>query len=412
MFYLLFFIFTSILFIIVPFSKIDIKIIKIKKYIFPITIVIFLILLVSFSESSFKSAHTGFMLWANNVLPALLPFFICIELIKATNFMEALGKLLQPIMKPLFNVPGCGAFAIVMGISSGYPVGAKIVSDLRENNCCTKTEGERLLSFTNTSGPLFIIGSVGVGMFGDSKIGLLLLLTHFIASILVGILFKFYKTKDEEKIENNYISKNKKAFKFSMLGELMSNAIQNSISTLLLICGYMIFFSVLINILNSINISLYFSKIIECILNILNFPKEISISIIKGLLEVTGGISELSSFQNIDYIKLLPCIAFVLGFGGFSVCMQVNSILANTDLSIKPYIFGKLLQGIISSILTFLIIKFTNFLNIEALEVISYNTSSIVESSNILITSITSLILICIFINQLLKIFKNKKDII
>lgn len=412
MFYLLFFIFTSILFIIVPFSKIDIKIIKIKKYIFPITIVIFLILLVSFSESSFKSAHTGFMLWANNVLPALLPFFICIELIKATNFMEALGKLLQPIMKPLFNVPGCGAFAIVMGISSGYPVGAKIVSDLRENNCCTKTEGERLLSFTNTSGPLFIIGSVGVGMFGDSKIGLLLLLTHFIASILVGILFRFYKTKDEEKIENNYISKNKKAFKFSMLGELMSNAIQNSISTLLLICGYMIFFSVLINILNSINISLYFSKIIECILNILNFPKEISISIINGLLEVTGGISELSSFQNIDYIKLLPCIAFVLGFGGFSVCMQVNSILANTDLSIKPYIFGKLLQGIISSILTFLIIKFTNFLNIEALEVISYNTSSIVESSNILITSITSLILICIFINQLLKIFKNKKDII
>ena len=90
MFYLLFFIFTSILFIIVPFSKIDIKIIKIKKYIFPITIVIFLILLVSFSESSFKSAHTGFMLWANNVLPALLPFFICIELIKATGAVSVM----------------------------------------------------------------------------------------------------------------------------------------------------------------------------------------------------------------------------------------------------------------------------------------------------------------------------------
>ena len=412
MFYLSFFIFTSILFIIVPFSKIDIKIIKIKKYIFPITIVIFLILLVSFSESSFKSAHTGFMLWANNVLPALLPFFICIELIKATNFMEALGKLLEPIMKPIFKVPGCGAFAIVMGMSSGYPVGAKIVSDLRENNSCTKTEGERLLAFTNTSGPLFIIGSVGVGMFGDSKIGLLLLLTHFIASILVGILFRFHNAKNEEIIRNNYISKNKKAFKISMLGELMSNAIKNSITTLLLICGYMIFFSVLTNILSNTNISFYLSKTIEYFLSILGFTAEMSLPIINGIMEVTGGISELSLLKNVDYIELLPCVAFILGFGGFSVCMQVNSIISNTDLSIKPYILGKSLQGIISSILTFLIIKFTNFLDIEALEVISYNSSSLVQSSNILMTGITSLILICIFINQILKILKTKKDIV
>lgn len=411
MFYLLFFILTAITFIIVPFNKIDIKIIKIKKYIFPITILIFLILLVSFSETSFKSAHSGFMLWANNVLPALLPFFICIELIKATNFMEALGKFLEPIMKPIFKVPGCGAFAIVMGMSSGYPVGAKIVSDLRENDCCTKTEGERLLAFTNTSGPLFIIGSVGVGMFGDSKIGLLLLLTHFAASISVGILFRFYNTKDKEIIHNDYISKNKKAFKFSLLGELMSNAIKNSITTLLLICGYMIFFSVLTNIFSNTNISFYLSKIIDSFLHILGFSKEMSLPIINGTMEVTGGISELSLLKNIDYIELLPCVAFVLGFGGFSVCMQVNSIIASTDLSIKPYILGKFLQGIISSILTFLMIKFTNFLDIEVLEVMNYSSSTVVESSNILLTSITSIILFCILANQLFKIIQNKKDI-
>ena len=411
MFYLLFFIFVSIIFIVIPFNKIDIKIIKIKEYIFPIIIVLILILIVIFSESSFKSAHTGFMLWANNVLPALLPFFICIELIKSTNFMEALGRLLEPIMKPLFNVPGSGAFAIVMGISSGYPVGAKIVSDLRENNCCTKTEGERLLAFTNTSGPLFIIGSVGVGMFGDSKIGLLLLLTHFIASILVGILFRFYNVKDEKIIHNNYVSKHKKDFKISMLGELMSNAIKNSITTLLLICGYMIFFSVLTNIFSGANISFYFSKILDSFLYMLGFSKEISLPIINGIMEVTGGISELSLLKNIDYIELLPCVAFVLGFGGFSVCMQVNSIIANTDLSIKSYILGKLLQGTFASTLTFLMIKYTDFLGIDALEVMNYNSSSIVESSNILMKAITSLILICIFTNQILKIFKNKKDI-
>lgn len=411
MFYLLFFIFVAIVFVTIPFNKIDIKIIKIKKYIFPIIIVIFLILLVSFSESSFKSAHKGFMLWANNVLPALLPFFICIELIKSTNLMEALGKLLQPIMKPLFNVPGSGAFAIVTGISSGYPVGAKIVSDLRENNCCTKTEGERLLAFTNTSGPLFIVGSVGVGMFGDSKVGLLLLLTHFVASIVVGILFRYYHTKNEVLVHNNYTSKIKPTFKISMLGELMANAIRNSISTLLLICGYMIFFSVITNILRNTSISFYLSKIIEYFFSILGFSEEMSLPIINGIMEVTGGISELSLLKNIDYIELLPCVAFILGLGGFSVCMQVNSIIANTDLSIKPYILGKFLQATIASILTFAMIKHTTFLDIEALEVMCYNNSSFTKSSNILLVTITSLILICIFINQLLKLRKTKKDI-
>ena len=92
--------------------------------------------------------------------------------------------------------PVHGAFALAMGITSGYPVGAKVASDLYIKNLCTKTEAERLLAFTNSSGPLFIIGAVGTGMFFDSKVGLLLFLTHFLASISVGILFRFYKRRN------------------------------------------------------------------------------------------------------------------------------------------------------------------------------------------------------------------------
>ncbi len=63
-------------------------------------------------------------------------------------------------MKPIFNVPGIGAYAFIMGIISGYPVGAKIVTEFRKNGECSKVEAERLLSFSNNSGPLFIIGTV------------------------------------------------------------------------------------------------------------------------------------------------------------------------------------------------------------------------------------------------------------
>ena len=96
-------------------------------------------------------------------------------------------------MKPLFNVSGKGAFPFIMGIISGYPTGAKIVSDFRKNNICTKVECERLLAYTNNSGPLFIIGTVGSSLFLSTEIGILLLITHIFGTLTVGIIFRFYK---------------------------------------------------------------------------------------------------------------------------------------------------------------------------------------------------------------------------
>ena len=128
-------------------------------------------------------------------------------------------------MKPLFNVRGEGAFAFIMGIISGYPVGAKIACNFRKNNICSKEECERLLSFTNNSGPLFIIGSVGLSMYKNSSIGLLLFITHILGCISVGIVFRFWKKK---KISKNLVLKNKKSIdsnkktlvSFSNLGEV------------------------------------------------------------------------------------------------------------------------------------------------------------------------------------------------
>ncbi len=101
-----FFIFLILFLVFFFCRKNTIYVIKAKNYIFPILIVIFLICIVLFSESSLTSARNSFLLWVNNVIPSLLPFFICIELLKQTNFMQLVGKTLNPIMYPLFNVPG------------------------------------------------------------------------------------------------------------------------------------------------------------------------------------------------------------------------------------------------------------------------------------------------------------------
>ena len=136
----------------------------------PILFICFTLGLLIFSKTNLPAVKSGLALWANSVVPSLFPFFVATELLMHTNIIQQLGILLNRFMKPIFNVRGEGAFAFIMGIISGYPVGAKIASNFRKNNICSKEECERLLSFTNNSGPLFIIGTVGITMFGNTLI--------------------------------------------------------------------------------------------------------------------------------------------------------------------------------------------------------------------------------------------------
>ena len=168
-------------------------VIRIKRNIITIIFLLFTIGLVIFSKGNLSAAKSGLSLWATAVVPSLFPFFIATELLGYTNLIPKLGKIFEKIMKPIFNVPGEGSYAFIMGLISGYPVGAKIVSNFRQEGICTKEEAERLVSFTNNSGPLFIIGTVGCMLFGDTRTGVLLLLTHILACISVGFVMSFWK---------------------------------------------------------------------------------------------------------------------------------------------------------------------------------------------------------------------------
>lgn len=207
--------------------------INFKRNMLPITFLIFTLLLIIFSNSNIVAVKTGLNLCVNNVIPSLFPFFIAVELLNHTDIPKIIGNCFQKIMKPLFNVPGIGAYALFMGIISGYPVGAKIVTDFRNNNLCTKEEGERLLTFTNNSGPLFIIGSVGITMFKDSSIGLLLLITHLLACLSVAFIFRFWKFNKRNSITQNTNINN--TVNLENLGLVLSESILNAIHSVVMI---------------------------------------------------------------------------------------------------------------------------------------------------------------------------------
>lgn len=333
--------------------------VKVKNLILPIFIYTFTIFLVLFSSSNLSAAKNGLVLWGMSVVPSLFPFFIATELLTYTNIINLLGKLLNKLMKPIFNVPGEGSFALLMGIISGYPIGAKIVSNLKSQGICTDVECERLISFTNNSGPLFIIGTVGISFFSSQEIGVKLLIVHILSCLVVGFLFRFWKHSEFKKASiysNNKILENLKPQKkiyFNNLGEVLSSSIQSAIKTILVIGGFVILFSVTISMLESSKILCISSSFVTPILRFFNIPQEYANSIIVGLIEVTNGVK----FAAIDNSKISIIIcSFLLGFGGISVLFQVLSITSKAKISIKPYIIGKLLQAILSAIFMFIIL--------------------------------------------------------
>lgn len=320
----------------------------------------FTICLIIFSKSNIQAVKNSLNIWMNNVVPSLFPFFMATELLNYTNIPRTIGNMFNRIMRPLFNVPGIGAYALFMGIISGYPVGAKIVTNFRNENLCTKEEAERLITFTNNSGPLFILGTVGVTLFYDSSIGILLLCTHILACISVGIVFRFWKINVKEKRNIDTLENN---ITFSSLGNILSKSILSAINSIVLIGGFIVLFGLILSILQKSNI-LYLIKLpVVPVFNMLNINPNFIIPLLSGILELTNGITLVASTacKNLS-INVVLC-AFLLGFGGISIMLQVLSIISKSDISIKPYILGKLLQGILAAFYTFLIINNFSYFN-------------------------------------------------
>lgn len=243
-------------------------IINIKKVIIPFIFCVFTICLIIFSKTNLTATKSGLELWATSVLPSLLPFFIAVELLKYTDIIKILGKLFNPIMRPIFNVPGAASFALIMGIISGYPTGAKIVSDFKKEGICSDIECERLIAFTNNSGPLFIISTVGISFLGDTRTGILLFITHILACLSVGFLFRWWKNGKKSNYSNNSNSlsqpeKNNKKANLNNLGEILATSIMNSINTIIMIGGFVTIFSVIVSILKESQILNTFSILFE-----------------------------------------------------------------------------------------------------------------------------------------------------
>lgn len=320
------------------------------------------VMIITFPQEVLKASQRGLDVWANVVFPSLLPFFIMAELLIAFGVVHFIGVLFEPVMRPLFNVPGVGGFVWSMGMASGYPSGAKFTARLRQENQLTKTEAERLVSFTNASNPLFIVGAVSIGFFHDHQLGILLAITHYTSNFLVGICMRFYKNHDRKRYSLQHFSISKAFSQLHLarvkekraIGKILGDSVTHSIQTLLIIGGFIILFSVLTEILREVQIAQFLSGGIAVILSWFHIPTEMALPFFSGLFEITIGANEVSNTETSTLIKAI-LVSVILAFNGFSVQAQVASILAETDIRFAPYFFARLLHGVFASIIVCLL---------------------------------------------------------
>lgn len=361
---------------------------KIKSIFLAIITLFITLSLIIFPKDSLHASIRGLHAWAEVVFPSLLPFFITAELLISFGVVQFIGVLFEPIMRPLFKVPGVGSFAWILGMASGYPSGAKICVSLREKKQVSRLEAERLVSFSNASSPLFILGAIAVGFFHNAQLGLLIAIGHYLSNMIVGLCMRFYgRERPEKQVQSLEKRKNIliRAFKTMHqtrmkdsrpFGQILGDAVISSIQTLIMVGGFIIFFSVFTTLLHVIHVIDAFYFILKPILNLLHIPSEITAPFFTGIFELTMGIEMISKLKNIPIVVQLAVISFFLGFNGFSIQAQVASILAKTDIRFLPYFFARILHAIIASLLTIALYKIYFEHNLSAQDAVALQTSN------------------------------------
>ncbi len=351
--------------------------------------------LVFFAEEGYHAAADGLKLFLNVVFPSLLPFFVLSEIMLGMGVVHFMGVIFEPLMRPLFNVPGVGSFVLSMGLAAGYPMDAVITAKFRAGKLCSRIEGERLLAFTNTADPLFIFGAVAVGMFGLPRLGYAMAAAHYLSALAVGLCFRFYGVRAERLQLAGGSGRGRVGARFSAadddaddglapnvpgagdrgfmlvraaralykarredgrsLGKMLGDAVNESVRTLLMICGFIMLFSVMIRVLSAVGLVAWVSQALAPVLGFIGLSPNLVPSMLSGIFEIDVG-TVAASVAQAPFLQKVAVASAIIAWSGLSVHGQVMSVLSGTDIRMGPYVVARLLHAVFAAGFTLLFV--------------------------------------------------------
>ena len=285
-------------------------------------------LMLRYPALSLEYASTGLTLWFTKMVPTLLPFMILSGIMIRMNLTERFVGLLHPLLHRIYGTSRNGSYTIIMGFLCGFPMGARIVGELYEQHKLSREESALLLSFCNNIGPIYFLSYV-VPTLGIDRPGRPFLLMYGIPLLYGFLLMRIrpWMTRKVSSCENHPETCSLQARQpgsCSLLAAIDASVL-SGLTGIARLGGYMVFFNLL---------TIVFQPFRHVNTNILN--------IYRCLLEITSGID--CSGRSINYAILI-----LLPFGGFSCIAQTYSMIRQTDLSLRPYVYHKTVQTAVTA---------------------------------------------------------------
>ncbi len=314
-----------------------------KKYIPLLFACAAMVLLIFCPAEAAAYAHDGLKLCAEMLIPSLLPFFVVSGLLRAWGLPGILGRLLEPVTARLWGADAACVSAFLLGILGGYPLGAAAIGQLRADGVISRGEGERALAFCSNTGPAFLLGAAGMGVFHSRRAGFVLYGAHVLAAVVVGMLLSG-RTRYDAPQERSYIAA-------ADVSKALPEAAEQAARSMLSVSAFVVLFSVVTGLLTHIG---YLPALAGQLAAGTGMELTAARALFTGLLEIGSGLGAMRGLAPTG--GNLALAAFLLSFGGLAVWGQTLGVISESDLTGRYYLPGKLLQGAIAAGLVLLAI--------------------------------------------------------
>lgn len=281
------------------------------------------------------SCLNAISVWAVKVLPALFPFFIFSKII--VGLIEPKQTKLDKLFAKIYHTPATSSSVYMLSILSGYPMGAKLICNMFERGVYTREDAKKMLAFCSVSGPMFMIGTVGVAIFGSFKAGVVILVSNLVASLINGLVFRGKKTDfAAPQLET----------KQQESSSILADSVYDALISILLVGSFMVLAFLIVDILKNTQI---FAFVANLLCKPFGFNVDIVQAIMAGLVEITRGIIDLNLVNCALQIKVILASGLI-GFGGICIMLQSITFLKKLNIKFGFVLLEKLVQGVLATI--------------------------------------------------------------
>lgn len=310
-----------------------------KKFIYLIC-TLFLALLCRYSSDCAHAVRAAADLCLSSAIPSLFPFFTASSLAISCGMAQSFGKFFSPLTRRCFHLPDCGAAVLILGFLGGYPAGARMAAELWHNKICSKEEAETLLSVCNNTGPAFLIGMCGGGLFHSLRAGLFLYAVHIISALFTAFLLRPKHIPP--------VSKPLPQTETIPFFRCLTQAVLSAGRSSLMVSAFILFFSVVLCLLRLTGLLPAFCTLFAPIFSHVGLSETGTLALLTGCAELTQGLASLTPSAG-SIAARLTAVSFLCAFGGVSVLFQ--SAAAAEGLRISYCIRGKCIHACLAALI-------------------------------------------------------------